>query len=227
MTLNPSSFCHPWDLSPREAIVLQLRLSGRIIRKSTVNIQDVATIAGVDVHFYDNLSVAAVVTIRLTDLETVEYATAAERIRYPYIPGLLAFREGPVVLEAMRKLSLPPDLLIFDGQGIAHPRRCGLASHMGLLLDRPAIGCAKKLLSGCYQKPGTVKGSYSFLTEGRETIGAALRTRSEIKPLFVSIGHRMNLQDCIDIVLKCCPRYRLPEALRRADQLARKTLKQI
>jgi deoxyribonuclease V len=115
---------------------------------------------------------------------------------------------------------------MFDGQGIAHPRRCGLASHIGLLLDRPSIGCAKTLLSGRYQEPGIEKGCYSLLKDCEETIGAVVRTRSGVRPLFVSIGHRMNLQESIRIVLKCCVKYRIPETLRRADQLAREELKQ-
>jgi deoxyribonuclease V len=139
----------------------------------------------------------------------------------PYIPGLLTFREGPAILAAMDHLTAAPDLLIFDGQGIAHPRRCGLASHLGLLLDIPSIGCAKTRLSGSYEAPRIEKGSYSYLKDGEETIGVAVRTRTKVKPLFVSIGHRINLHDSINIVLKCCPKYRLPETTRRADKLAR------
>jgi deoxyribonuclease V len=140
------------------------------------------------------------------------------------MPGLLTFREGPAILTAIGKLTAAPDLLIFDGQGIAHPRRCGLASHMGLLLDIPSIGCAKTRLSGRYEEPRSAKGSYSYLKDGEETIGAVVRTRSKVKPLFVSIGHRINLQDSINIVLRCCAKYRLPETTRRADKLARSRL---
>ena len=142
-------------------------------------------------------------------------------MRFPYIPGLLTFREGPAILAALEHLTTAPDLLVFDGQGIAHPRRCGLASHIGLLLDMPSIGCAKTKLSGRHKEPLSEKGSYSYLKEGEETIGAVVRTRSKVKPLFVSIGHRINLNDSINIVLKCCPKYRLPETTRRADKLAR------
>jgi deoxyribonuclease V len=227
MKLNPSAIRHNWDLNPQQAMALQSQLSGRIIRKPTINIEEVVTVAGVDTHYQDGLALAAAVVIKLPDLETVEYATAVKKIRFPYIPGLLTFREGPAILEALNKLVSTPDLLMFDGQGIAHPRRCGLASHIGLLLDRPSIGCAKTLLSGHYQEPGTGKGSYSHLKDRDETIGAVVRTRSGVRPLFVSIGHRINLQDSIHVVLKCCHRYRLPETMRRADQLAREELKHI
>ena len=212
---------HPWRLTPKEAIALQRQLAGKVIRCSGIEIEDVATVAGVDTHFHQGLAFAAVVVIRLSDLSTVDHSTAVKKISFPYIPGLLTFREGPAILAALDHLTAVPDLLIFDGQGFAHPRRCGLASHMGLLLDMPSIGCAKTRLWGRYEEPHTEKGSYSYLMDGDETIGAVLRTRSKIKPLFVSIGHRIDLHDSINIVLRCCPRYRLPETTRRADKLAR------
>jgi deoxyribonuclease V len=221
MDLKPLTNLHPWDLTPKEAIALQKHLAGKVIRSSGIDIGDVATVAGVDTHCHEDLAIAAVVVIRLSDLATVDHATAVGKIRFPYIPGLLTFREGPGILNALDHLTVAPDLLIFDGQGIAHPRRCGLASHIGLLLDMPAIGCAKTRLSGWNEEPHTEKGSYSYLKDGDETIGAVVRTRSNVKPLFVSIGHRINLQDSINIVLQCCPRYRLPETTRRADKLAR------
>jgi len=221
MDSRPLTNPHPWDLTPKEAIAVQKQLAGKVIRKSGSDIEDVATVAGVDTHFHQGLAIAAVVVIRLSDLATVDCATAIRKLRFPYIPGLLTFREGPAILAALDHLTAAPDLLIFDGQGIAHPRRCGLASHIGLLLDIPAIGCAKTRLSGRFEAPHTEKGSYSYLKDGDETIGAVVRTRSKVKPLFVSIGHRINLQDSINIVLRCCPRYRLPETTRRADKLAR------
>jgi deoxyribonuclease V len=212
---------HPWSLTPKEAIALQRQLAGKVIRKSEVDIEDVGTVAGVDTHFHQGLAIAAVVVIRLSDLATMDHATAVRKISFPYIPGLLTFREGPAILDALDHLTAAPDLLIFDGQGIAHPRRCGLASHMGLLLDIPSIGCAKTRLSGRYEAPHTEKGSYSYLKDSDETIGAVVRTRSKVKPVFVSIGHWINLQDSINIVLRCCRQYRLPETTRRADKLAR------
>jgi deoxyribonuclease V len=224
MDSKPLTSNHSWDLTPKEAIALQNHLAGKVIRKSGVDIGDVVNVAGIDTHFHQGLAVAAVVVIRISDLSTVDCATFVSQVSFPYIPGLLAFREGPAILAALDHLTATPDLLIFDGQGIAHPRCCGLASHMGLLLDIPSIGCAKTKLAGRYEEPPSEKGSYSFLKDGEETIGAVVRTRSKIKPLFVSIGHRINLQDSINIVLRCCSKYRLPETTRMADKLARSRL---
>ena len=212
---------NPWNLKPKEAVALQKHLAGKIIRRSDTDIKEVSTIAGVDTHYHQDQATAAVVVIRLSDLATVDHAIAVRNINFPYIPGLLTFREGPAILAALDQLTAAPDLLIFDGQGIAHPRRCGLASHLGLLLDMPSIGCAKTRLSGRHEEPHSAKGNYSYLKDGDETIGVALRTRTKVKPLFVSIGHRISLLDSIYIVLQCCSRYRLPETTRRADKLAR------
>jgi deoxyribonuclease V len=221
MNPKPSSMSHPWNLAPQNAILLQQQLADRVIRKSSSDLKKIRTVAGVDTHYQNGLAIAAVVVVSIQNLETVDWVTSTQRLNFPYIPGLLAFREGPAVVEALAKLRSQPDLLIFDGQGIAHPRRCGLASHIGLLLDMPAIGCAKTRLSGRYEEPHTEKGSYSYLKDGDETIGAVVRSRSNIRPLFVSIGHRISLHDSINIVLRCCCRYRLPETTRRADKLAR------
>ena len=221
MSVKPFKNSDPWNLKPKEAVALQKHLASEVIRKSGFDIGDVANVAGVDTHFHQGLATAAVVVIRLSDLATVDHATAVRKISFPYIPGLLTFREGPAILAALDQVTAAPDLLIFDGQGVAHPRRCGLASHLGFLLDMPSIGCAKTRLSGRYEEPYISKGSYSYLKDGEETIGAVVRTRSKVKPLFVSIGHRINLHDSINIVLQCCPKYRLPETTRRADKLAR------
>ena len=152
------------------------------------------------------------------------WATASKPVSFPYVPGMLAFREGPVILEAVGKLKLRPDLLIVDGQGIAHPRRFGIASHIGLLLDIPTVGCAKTRLVGNYEPPLRSAGSTSFLTDAKETIGAVVRTRTGVKPVFVSIGHLIDLCDSIRVVLRSCRGYRLPEPLRRADHLSRTKL---
>ena len=224
MNSKPLTNPHDWDLTPKEAIALQKQLAGKVIRRSAINMKDISTVAGVDTHFHRGLAIAAVVVIRLSDLATVDHATAAKKISFPYIPGLLTFREGPSILAALDHLTAVPDLLIFDGQGIAHPRRCGLASHIGLLLDMPTIGCAKTRLSGRYEGSHTEKGNYCYLKDGDEIIGAVVRTRSNVKPLFVSIGHRINLHDSINIVLQCCSRFRLPETTRRTDKLARRRL---
>ena len=222
MNTKPSTIPHSWNLAPQDAVELQQQLAAGVIRKSSVNLKKIRTVAGVDAHYRDGVATAAVVVVRILNWETVDWVASSKRFNFPYIPGLLSFREGPAVVEALATLSFQPDLLIFDGQGIAHPRRFGLASHIGLLLDRPTIGCAKTRLVGHHDEPGREKGKYSYLKDRDETIGAVLRTRSGVKPVYVSIGHRMDLSDSIQIILQCCRRYRLPEPIRRADQLARK-----
>ena len=221
MSANSNTIPHSWNLTQQEAFKLQRQLSRQVIRTSAMKWQDITTVAGIDTHYHKGIATAAVVTLRLIDLVAVDQATAVRRIGFPYIPGLLSFREGPVVLDAIEKLTFSPDVLVFDGHGIAHPRRFGLACHMGLLMDIPSIGCAKSWLSGRYKEPDQEKGSNSCLRDGNEIIGAVVRTRKQVKPLFVSVGHRINLQDSIRIVLKCCRRYRLPEPIRLAHQLAR------
>jgi deoxyribonuclease V len=212
---------HEWDLSPREASALQSELAKQVVREMQGG--DVATVAGIDVGIHGVISRAAVVVLGYPGLETVEYATATRPVTFPYIPGLLSFREGPVILDALNKLSAAPDLLIFDGQGLAHPRRLGIASHIGLLVDLPSIGCAKSRLCGQYEEPGLEGGSHVPLTDKGETIGSVVRTRSGVKPVFVSVGHMLDLQTSVDYVLGCCRGYRLPETTRRAHQMASKT----
>jgi deoxyribonuclease V len=152
------------------------------------------------------------------ELEQVETATAEQETRFPYIPGLLSFREAPVCLEAVAKLGCQPDLFMIDGQGVAHPRRLGLASHLGLFLDKPTIGCAKSRLIGKHEEPGSERGAYCLLRDGDETIGAVVRTCSRVKPVFVSVGHKCTLDDAIRITLACATRYRIPEPTRLAHQ---------
>jgi len=152
------------------------------------------------------------------ELEHIETVSAVQETRFPYIPGLLSFREAPVCLEAVKKLSRQPDLFVIDGQGIAHPRRLGLASHLGLFLDRPTIGCAKSRLIGTFEEPGSEKGAWSPLRDGEEVIGAVVRTRSRVKPVFVSVGHKCMLEDVIRVTLACVTRYRIPEPTRLAHQ---------
>jgi deoxyribonuclease V len=213
---------HAWDLQPPEATALQIRLSQHVVRQRCICFKDIDTVAGVDTGYRGDSAYAAVVVMKLADLRLLEEAVAAKPVQYPYVPGLLSFREGPVILQALHKLKTPPDLLMIDGQGIAHPRRFGIASHIGLLLDMPTIGCAKTRLVGDYNEPRRHRGSTSLLTQGGETIGAVVRTRTDVKPLFVSIGHRMDLDTSIRVVLKSCRGYRLPEPLRSADHLSRK-----
>ncbi|MGD9225601.1 MAG: deoxyribonuclease V [Desulfobacterales bacterium] len=215
---------HPWDLKPEEAITLQTKLAPGVIRKSRIRSADTTVVAGVDVGYANDMAYAAVVVLNLTDLKVLEKAVASKTVTFPYVPGMLSFREGPVILEALAKLKSPPDLLMVDGQGIAHPRRFGIASHIGLLTDIPAIGCAKKNLLGDYEEPQRTSGSISYLTDEDETIGAVVRTRTAVKPIFVSIGHLIDLNDSIQIILKSCRSYRLPEPIRSADHLSRKQI---
>jgi deoxyribonuclease V len=169
--------------------------------------------------------IAGIVVYRYPALTELARIAVAHAVRFPYVPGLLAFRELPLILAAIRSLSQLPDLLLVDGQGIAHPRRLGIASHLGVLLDRPAIGCAKGILCGTARAPAEQAGSWTPLTEGRETIGALLRTRTGVKPLVVSPGHRIDLATSLEIVRACCDGTRLPKPLREADRLVRERMR--
>lgn len=209
---------HPWDLAPEAAIALQEELAPRVERESRLG--PVRHVAGIDASYREGLARAAVAVFSYPALDLVDYVVAEREVAYPYIPGLLTFREAPAVLDALDALRTEPDLLIFDGQGIAHPRRLGIASHVGLLMDLPAIGCAKSRLRGRYEEPGEDYGSFSYLYERREILGAVLRTRAKVKPLFVSTGHRVDLETAVHYVLGCCRGYRLPETTRWADKIA-------
>jgi len=214
-------YAHIWNLSPREAIAIQKKLAGHVCRCN--RLEPVHSIAGVDVGFHGHTAVAAVVVLTWPELKLLESAVASLPVSFPYVPGLLTFREGPVILKAFDRLSRLPDLGIFDGQGIAHPRRLGIAAHIGLLLNLPTIGCAKTRLCGTFSEPGTEKGQYAPLTDREDIIGAAVRTRTHVKPVFVSIGHRIDLETAVHYVLSCCRTYRLPETTRKAHALAAKT----
>ena len=214
------SISHRWDLSPAEARALQPQLAERVIAETTFDPSGVRTVAGVDVSIRKDVARAAVVVLRLADLEPVDCAVGEALVTFPYIPGLLTFREGPSVLSALEQLTIRPDLLIFDGQGIAHPRRIGLAAHMGVILDHPSIGCAKSRLTGTHADLGNEVGDWEPLTDEGEVIGAVVRSRAGVKPLYVSIGHRVDLSTAIDLVLQCTRRYRLPETTRHAHKVA-------
>jgi deoxyribonuclease V len=217
---------HEWNLSYAEARQLQTELAGRVqvvpLRKEP------RFIAGLDCAFSrDGRRIfAAAVMLEVVgtsetsfELRPVETVSAEQETRFPYIPGLLSFREAPACLEAAGKLSREPDLYVIDGQGLAHPRRLGLASHVGLFLEKPAIGCAKSRLIGAFDEPGEEKGAWSPLRDrGEEVIGAVVRTRSRVKPIFVSVGHRCSLEDAIRLSLACTTRYRIPEPTRLAHQ---------
>ncbi len=223
---------HNWNLSYSQAIALQKQLSEKVQFVKLKN--QPKTIAGIDCALSKDKQriIAAVVVLKTkateqglwggsdsSDYEVVETTNATEELAYPYIPGLLSFRESPVCIAAVEKLRTCPDAFLVDGQGIAHPRRFGLASHLGLFFDRPTIGCAKSRLTGSYEEPALEKGSYSPLQDGDETIGAVVRTRTNIKPVFVSVGNKCMLKDAIKITLDCTTKYRLPEPTRVAHQL--------
>ena len=209
---------HPWDVSPAEATAIQQRLRDKVSQETSFS--QVRTVAGVDVSVKDDIAKAAVVVLDYPDLTPIDQSTAEQPVPFPYIPGLLAFREGPVVLRALEELATEPDLFIFDAQGLAHPRRMGLAAHIGVIIDRPSIGCAKSRLCGTHHEPGSEKGAYTHLRDGNEIIGAVVRSRSEVQPVYVSIGHKIDLKTAINYVLNCCRGYRLPETTRWAHRVA-------
>jgi len=211
---------HPWDLSVAEAKALQLQLAEKVIPATTFDPAAVQTVAGVDVSFGADMAQAAVVVLRLPDLEPVDYALGKAPLTFPYVPGLLTFREGPSVLKALEKLTIYPDLFIFDGHGMAHPRRIGLAAHMGVVLDHTSIGCAKSRLTGTHDDPGNVRGDWVPLWDQEATIGAVVRTQPGVSPLYVSIGHRVDLSTAVDFVLRCTRDHRLPETTRYAHRVA-------
>lgn len=211
---------HPWDVTPAEAVAIQQRLRGRV--ETADRLGPVARVAGVDVGFEDGGQVtrAAVAVLSFPDLDLVEQAVARRPTSFPYVPGLLSFREVPAVLEALQQLSAPPDLLLCDGQGTAHPRRFGIACHLGVLCDLPSIGVAKTRLIGRHDDLPEEKGAWVPLEDKAETIGAVLRTRKGVAPLYISPGHRISLETAVRFVLACTPRYRLPETTRQAHWLA-------
>jgi deoxyribonuclease V len=211
---------HSWDLSVAEAKALQLQLAEKVIPTTTFDPATVQTVAGVDVSFAAEMAQAAVVVMRLPDLEPVDYALGKAPLSFPYVPGLLTFREGPSVLNALEKLTIWPDLFIFDGHGMAHPRRIGLAAHMGVVLDHASIGCAKSRLTGKHDEPGDSTGDWVPLWDEEATIGAVLRTQPGVRPLYVSIGHRVDLPTAVDFVLRCTRGHRLPETTRYAHRAA-------
>jgi deoxyribonuclease V len=209
---------HSWDLPPKEAIQAQEQLFRQVITRRELG--EVRTVAGVDISTAKKRAHAAIVVLDLATLEPMEAAQATLPLTYPYIPGLLTFREGPSILAALENLKTEPDLFIFDGQGLAHPRRMGIATHMGVILDRPSIGCAKSRLCGEHSEVGPQVGDYSELYHQGQVIGAVLRTRENVKPVFISIGHKVDLGTAIEYTLRCGSGYRLPEPIRWAHRVA-------
>ncbi len=215
-----SKTLHSWNLTPARAIALQKELAGEVITSGEVS--SVRLIGGADISVPrgSRTARAAIVVLSYPELEIVEVETIVTELGFPYIPGLLSFREAPVILDLFAKLSNKPDLLIVDGQGIAHPRRLGLASHIGLWLGRPTIGCAKSRLCGEHDEVGYEAGSVAELTHEGEVIGTVLRTRAGSKPLYISPGHKISLQNSVRWVLACTRGYRLPEPSRLAHLAA-------
>lgn len=217
---------HPWKVSPKEAVQIQNELAPRL--RLTELTQPVRLVAGTDVSASkgsDRVWAGAVVC-SYPDLHVVEEAWAEGRCSFPYIPGILSFREIPVLLQALDRLKTRPDVILCDGQGTAHPRSMGLASHLGLLLARPTVGCAKSLLVGEFSGPGQEKGRVSLIYHKGSVIGAAARTRAGVKPVFVSPGNRITLNESLEIVFRCSPKYRIPEPIRKAHTLVTRLRKE-
>lgn len=216
---------HQWDVSHGQAKALQVSLAKKVVTEDE-NINP-HLIAGVDISSPDPRGIArgAVVVLNYPELNLVEVKTVEKEVTLPYIPGLLSFREAPLILAACEELSSVPDLILVDGQGIAHPRRLGLASHLGLFLDMPTVGCAKSRLCGAHKLVEEKVGSYAELVDNEQVIGAALRTKIGTKPIYVSIGHKISLNSAIKWVLNCCRGYRLPEPTRLAHLAAGGNLK--
>ncbi|MBD3670778.1 MAG: deoxyribonuclease V [Gammaproteobacteria bacterium] len=218
----PLHHAHPWQVTAKEAFEIQHRLALEVRLEDEIKPDQLHNVAGVDVGFEEAGSItrAAVAVLAFPSLELIEYSIARVPTSFPYVPGLLSFRELPAVLQALEGLSRLPELFLCDGQGIAHPRRLGIAAHLGVLTDIPSIGVAKTRLTGRYEEPDREKGDWSPLLDGKERIGTVLRTRTGIKPLYISPGHRVGHPGSIELTLACTGRYKLPETTRWAHRLA-------
>lgn len=217
--MNLSRTPHAWSVTPAQAIRIQRNLTGRVVRRGCVKRLRLA--AGADLAFSQDKDecIAGVVVWDVQAEKVVEQQVARRKLRFPYVPGLLSFREAPAILAALRKIQCEPDVFLFDGQGYAHPRRFGLACHVGLLIDRPSLGCAKSLLIGRCKSLSQRRGSTTPMLDQGERIGMVVRTRQSVRPIYVSTGHLLSLDAAVEITLRCCTRYRLPEPTRLADQL--------
>lgn len=211
---------HRWDLTPKEAIALQKELAPQVDNVTPIDFTTLQYVAGVDVSVKNNISRAAIVILTYPELEVVEAVTAKQPTPFPYISGLLSFREGDVILQAHAKLQHKPDVYIFDGAGVAHPRRFGIAAHLGLWFERPTIGCAKKRLVGEHPELPPEKGSFVPNTHKGEIVGNIVRTRTDVKPVYISAGHKATLATATELILKTTTRYRLPKPIRAAHNTA-------
>ena len=212
---------HAWNLDPKRAIALQHELAPDLISDAPLALDEITSVAGVDVSVRHQRSRAAVVVMSVPGLEVLEIVRAEREVSFPYIPGLLAFREGPVLVAALRQLRRAPDVFIFDGMGQIHPRKLGIAAHLGLWLGQPTIGCGKTPYIGEYIEPAAAKGSSSLINYRDEIIGAALRTREKVKPVYISVGHLADLASALKLVMSVTTRFRLPEPVRAAHHAAR------
>jgi len=210
---------HGWSVTPSRAVAIQRRLASAV--EETAETPVPRLVAGCDAAFSRDgrFCVAGVVVWDCRERRVVEERVARRRLGFPYIPGLLSFREAPALLDALRRLETTPDLLLCDGHGRAHPRRLGIACHLGILADRPSVGCAKSRLVGTHAEPAARRGSRRALRAGDETLGVVLRTRDGVRPVYVSVGHRIDLAGAVRVVLRCGAGYRLPEPTRLADRL--------
>ncbi|HYH16893.1 MAG TPA: deoxyribonuclease V [Flavisolibacter sp.] len=208
------------NITVSEAAALQKQLRSQIELQAPANFS-IHTIAGADISFnkYETTVYAGIIVLSFPDLQPIAHSLIKTEVTFPYVSGYLAFREAPALIEAWQQLAQKPDVLVVDGHGIAHPRRMGIASHFGVLTGQPTIGCAKKILFGKYEQPPDEKGAYTNILDKGEVLGAVLRTREKVKPVFVSPGHKLSLQDSINIILKCMGKYRIPEPTRRAHEL--------
>jgi deoxyribonuclease V len=211
---------HGFDLSPSEARRLQAELASRVVTGPALDLSGVRHVAGADVSTQKDMAYATVVVLGFPALSLVEVQGFEAPLRFPYVPGLLSFREVPPIVGALQKVETEVDALILDAQGRAHPRRMGLASHLGIFLDVPTVGCAKSRLVGSYEEPGVEKGSATDLVHRGEIVGRVLRTREGVSPVYVSVGSGIDLRSSVELVLACCTKYRLPETTRQAHNAA-------
>jgi deoxyribonuclease V len=211
---------HGFDLSPSEARRLQEQLASRVVSEPALDLSGVRRVAGADVSTQGERAYATVVVLEFPALSLVEVQGYAAQLGFPYVPGLLSFRELPSVVGALEKVETAVDAVILDAQGLAHPRRMGLASHLGIFLDVPTVGCAKSRLVGRFEEPGREKGSAADLVHRGEVVGSVLRTREGVSPVYVSVGNGIDLPSSVELVLACCTKYRLPETTRQAHGAA-------
>lgn len=213
---------HRWSVTPTQAVEIQRRLSSQV--NTSAPSKQIRFVAGVDAAFPRDTGrcVAGVVVWDLRDRRVIEHHTVSREVSFPYVPGLLSFREAPAVLAAIAKLKHVPDAIMLDGQGLAHPRRFGIACHVGVIMDAVVIGCAKSRLVGEHKEPSSRRGSKAVLTQRGEKIGTVLRTQTGVRPVFVSVGHNIDLTTAVRVVLACATSYRLPDPTRLADKIVSK-----